>query len=76
MHRDISDEALRKAMKGFPATFTDAMNESLEKDTTEKELSSVVMSMAKGKAPEYDGVLIELFQKMWLTVDKTFYYAH
>lgn len=53
-HKDISKDAFKEVMEGFPAIFTNAMNESLAKDITENEFSSAVMSMAKGKAPRHD----------------------
>lgn len=48
-HNDISNEALREVFEGFPITFMNAMNATLARDIIEKDLSSMVMSMAKGK---------------------------
>lgn len=63
-HKDISEEALTRTLEGLPATFTNAMNESLTKKITEKELSHAVNSLAKSTAPSHDGIPVELFQKM------------
>ena len=59
-------------MERLPATFTNNMNKSLAKDITENELSSAIMSMAKGKAPGHDGILVELFQKLWSSLGQDF----
>lgn len=63
-HKDISEVALNEVIEGLPTTFTNDMNESLAKDITKNELSIAAMSMAKGKAPGHDGILVELFQKI------------
>ena len=31
------------------------------------------MAMAKGKTPGYDGILVELFQRLWSTIGKYFH---
>lgn len=49
------------------------MNVALAKDITQKELSAAVSSMAKGKAPGHDGIPIEFFQKMWMTIGNDFH---
>ena len=72
-HKDISEDALNEVMEGFPALFTNDMNESLAKEFTDKELSSAVMSVAKGKAPGHDGVPVELFQKLRPAIGQDFY---
>ena len=60
-------------MKGVPAIFTNAMNEDLGKEITEREFRRAVTSMAKGKAPGHDGIQMEFFQKMWPTLGKYFH---
>lgn len=60
-------------MEGLPATFMKDMNESLAKDITEKELSSVIMSMTKRKDAGHDGILVELFQELWSTLGQDFH---
>lgn len=54
-------------------TFTCDMNETLSKDITERELSAAVSSMAKGKAPRYDGIPIDFPQKLWSIVGNNFH---
>jgi len=72
-HKDISEDALTKAMEGVLATFTNVINEALRKEITENELHEAVNSMAKGKAPVHDGVPVEFFQTMWPTIGKDFH---
>ena len=72
-HKDICESTLNEVMEGFLATFTNNMNDSLAKDITEKELSSAVMSMAKGKASGHDGIPVELFQKLWSSLGQIFF---
>ena len=69
-HKNISEEVLTRTLEGLPATVTNAMNESISKKITVKELSQVVNSLAKGKAPGHDGIPMEFFQKMWHTIIK------
>ena len=52
-------------MNDLLAIFSRDVNESLEREITEKELSSAILSFAKGKAPRYDEVPIEFFQQFW-----------
>jgi len=72
-HKDISEEALTKVMEDVPAISTNNMNEELRKEITEKKLFQRVKAIAKGKAPENDGIPMELFHSMWSTIDKDFY---
>jgi hypothetical protein len=69
-HKDISEDALTKAMEEVPATFTNVINEALKKEITENELHGAVNSMAKGKAPGHDSVPVKFFQTMWPTIGK------
>ena len=64
-HTRISEEAMNEILEDLPATFTCDMNEALSRDITERELSTAILSMAKGKAPGHDEVPIEFFQKLW-----------
>lgn len=48
------------------------MNEVLSRDILEKELSSAILSMAKGKTLGHDGIPIEFFQKCWPTIRADF----
>ena len=73
-HEDIEEEALIKMMEGVPATFTPAMNEVLVKEVSERELRGAVNSMTKGKALAHDDILVEFYQKMWLTIGKDFHH--
>ena len=63
-HKDIEEEAFLSVMEGVLATFTTAMNESLAKEVSEKELRGAVNSMAKGKAPGHDGIPVEFYQNI------------
>lgn len=63
-HKDISEKALTRTLEGLPATFTNIMNESLNKEITENELSQAINSMAKGKAPGHNDISVEFFQKI------------
>ena len=72
-HKEIIDETLMEVMKGLPAPFTDAMNETLDQEITEKELRSATNAMAKGKAPGHHGIPIEFFQKFWPTIGQDFH---
>ena len=72
-HKEVSEGALEEVFEGFQATFTEAMNESLTKEITERELGGVVRDMAKEKAPGHDGIPTELFQKLWSTIGNDFH---
>lgn len=61
-HQEISGEAMREVLEGLPATFTVNMNVTLYRTNTENEVSTTIMSMAKGKALGHDGIPIEFFQ--------------
>ena len=56
-YRAISEEALVEVFEGLPTTFMDDMNVSITKRITEKELAA----MAKGKAPDHDGIPVKFF---------------
>ena len=71
-YKAISSEGMREVLEDLPPTFTIDMNMLLVKAITEKELLTAIMSMAKGKAPGYDGIPIEFFQKYWPTISKDF----
>lgn len=71
-HKEVSEEAINEVLDGLLATFTCDMNMTLVKDISESELSAVVSSMAKGKAPGHNGIPIEFFQKMWRTIGNDF----
>lgn len=50
--------------EGFSTTITHVMSESLMRDITKRELSTVVTTMAKGKALGHDGIPVEFFQQL------------
>ena len=54
--------------EGFPATFTDDMNVSITKSITENELGAALAVMAKEKAPDHDGIPMEIFQQLCQTL--------
>ena len=72
-HKDISKETLARVMEGIPSTFTNSMNDALDKKIMERELRGAVNSMTKGKVPGHDDIPIEFFQKMWHTIGKDFH---
>ena len=72
-HKVVSEGALEEVFEGFQAPFTGAMNDSLTKEITERELGAVVRDMAMGKAPGHDGIPIEFFQKLWPTIGQDFH---
>ena len=55
-HKDIEEEAFLTVMGKIPATFTTAMNKSLAKEVSKRELRGAVNSMAKGKALGHDDI--------------------
>ena len=67
-HKENSREAMREVLDGLPTSFTYDMNAQLSRPITDKELSGAIMSMAKGKAPNHDGLPIEFFQCFWNTI--------
>ena len=71
-HKEIMEGALLEVFKGFPDMITQAMCEPLMRDITEKELSTVVIDMAKRKAPRHDGIPMNFFQKLWSTIGQDF----
>lgn len=72
-HKEVSGYALREVLGDLPITFIASMNEALSWKITEKELSSAILSMAKGKASRHDKILIEFFQKNWPTIGLNFH---
>ena len=64
---------MNEVLEGLLATSTCDMNGTLSKDFTEKELSTVVRSMAKGKTSGYDRIPIEFFQELWSIVANNFH---
>jgi hypothetical protein len=62
-HKDVLEEALAMVMEEVPATFTNFMNDALNKKITERELRGAVNSMAKEKAPGHDGIPIEFSKR-------------
>ena len=73
IHKEIIEEALTEITEGLPALFTEAMNEALDQEIMEEELRSATKAMAKRKAPGYDGIPIEFFQKFWPTIGQDFH---
>lgn len=67
-HKDVPEGAIREVLQGFPAKFMNAMNVTLTREITEKELSSALTSMANGKALCHDGIPMEVFKKLQPTV--------
>lgn len=61
-HKDISEDALREVFDDLPIAFLDVMDDSFAKEITQHELYEVVDSMANGKAPWHDGILIKLIK--------------
>lgn len=59
---------MREVFEGFPITFNEAMNDIFTQDITHTELGVAVKSMAKEKAPGYDGIPVEFFQQLWSTL--------
>jgi hypothetical protein len=55
---------LNKVIYEVSAIFTNAMNETFGKDITKNELHQVVKSVAREKAPEYDGIPLGSFQNI------------
>ena len=53
---------MQEVLDDLPTTFTRDMNGSLARSIMDKELSAAILSMAKGKAPVHDGILVEFFQ--------------
>lgn len=72
-HKEVSECALREILEDLPNTFTASMNESLSHEITEKELSSAILSMTKGKTHGHNGIPIEFFQYFWPTIGLNFY---
>lgn len=72
MYKAISGEVKQEVLEGLPTTFTGDMNATLSRTITEKELSTAILSMAKGKAPGHDDIPIEFFQHYWPTISKDF----
>lgn len=62
MYKEILGEAMQEVLDDLPTTFTRDMNGSLARSIMDKELSAAILSMAKGKAPVHDGILVEFFQ--------------
>ena len=58
---------MQEVFEGHPITFTQAMSESSCKE--QMELFTAVYSMAKGKAPGHDGILLSFFNSFgWYLV--------
>ena len=72
-YKETSKRAINEVLEGLPATFTGTMNKALAKDITKRKLSIAVSSIAKGKAPGHDGIPIEFFQRIWLTIENDFH---
>ena len=72
-HKEIVEEAVIEVTEGLPVTFTGVMNKTWEQEITKGELCSTTKAMAKGKAPGYDGIPVEFYQKLWPTIGKDFY---
>lgn len=64
---------MSEVFEGFPPTFNEEMNATLAQQITEGELRTIVRDMAKGKAPRYDGILVEIFQQLWPTLGDDFH---
>ena len=64
---------MNEVFEGLLDIFTCDMNEALSKDITEKKQLTTVLSMAKGKAPGYNGFPIEFFQKLESTIRNDFH---
>ena len=62
------EEALEEVTEGLPAIATNAMNEDLSREITERELTTAVNAMAKKEAPGYDEIPVEFFKKLWTTI--------
>lgn len=58
-HKELFEDALREVFEDFPTMFADAMNNPLIKKITQHELYGVVDSMANGKIPQHDGILLK-----------------
>lgn len=63
----IVEEALDKVFEGFSILITKGVNDSLMNEMTQRDLGVTVMAIAKGKAPEHDGLPIDFFQTNWPT---------
>lgn len=71
---DILESASSEVFVDFSPTFISAMNSTLMRDITHEELSSVVTSMAKGKALGHDEIPVNFFQQLWPTFGNDFYW--
>ena len=72
-HKEVSWEAIDDVFEDFPGMISHATGEALTRDITERELSTAVTSLAKGKAPRYDGIPVEVFSKLWHTIGHDFH---
>lgn len=61
-----------EVLEGLLTTFTYDMNALLSRTFTDKELSSSIFSMARGKVPGHNGIPIEVFQHHWPTIGNDF----
>jgi hypothetical protein len=62
-NKDISEKALEEVLRDLPITFIPSINKLFSKKITEEELELAARVMTNGKAPGYDDILLELFQK-------------
>ena len=72
-HKEVTEDAIAKTLKGFPAIFSPAMNEALSKEITKKELWHAVTSMVRGKVSGHDDIPVEFLQKLWHSIGKDFH---
>ena len=62
-----------EVFENFPGMISQATNETLMRDITKREITTTVISLAKGKAPGHDGIPVEVFSKLWHTIGHDFY---
>ena len=62
-HKNVSKNDIRKILVDLQMSFTVDTNASFSKKITDKELSSAVHLMAKGKTPGHNEIPMEFFQK-------------
>ena len=64
---------MNEVFEDFPGMISQATSETLMRNITERELTTTLTSLAKGRAPEHDGILVEVFSKLWHTIGHDFY---
>lgn len=67
-HKGVSEETIREILENSPISFIVHINASLSREIMEKEFSSGVHSMTKGKVPGHNTMPMEFLKKYWTII--------